>query len=1009
MCKKNTLTIVAVAILALAMGQVQAGTVTVPNNSFELFYQPGTAITGNISTGGWTLGVGPNCPIESGSYEFSDGTTGTEADILGWLGYDRQVWIDAGGTYGRDETTGNLQGSVGAQVAAADGVHYYLSNGGGWGNAAGGLIVSDASLGNVKPGVYTLSMFAAAPDGPATPVVLDLLADGVVVTPTSSVDPELSADWQEYIRTYDFTKLTSYVGKPMTIVLGVGRDASGAQSLFDNVSLGVDHVIQASDPIPADEATDVYSSVVLTWTPGIYADTHDVYFGESFDDVNNAVLADAHSAGQAAFTYDPGRLDFGRTYYWRVDEVNGTPDKAVFKGAVWSFEVEPVSIRLASEAMTVTASSTDKDTTEANRTIDGSGLAIDPNTGNALHSTEVLDVMWMSAAGDMSPSLTFEFDQAQKLDKLLIWNSNHSSESVIGWGIKDVDIQVSIDGTDWTSIPDVGPITQGSGSVPIEAQALDMGLAVAKYVKLNILTNWGGVLAQYGVAEVQFYALPTQAREPMPESGSVDVLPNTVVSWRAGREASQHTVYVSSDMDAVADGSADSVSPPTNSLDLTSLDLQMGQTFYWRVDEVNDAEVPSVWAGPVWSLSTPSAMVVDDFESYGNVSPDRPFQTWLDGIGYSADDFFPVDYAGNGTGAGVGHNIWSVASEHYNGSIMETVSTIAGSNQSLPFYYTNSGGVASKAERTFAEPQDWTIGGGITLSIPFLGQTSNTGTLYIKINGVKVTYPGDAADIALGTWQTWEIDLSSMDVANVTTLEIGVDGSNAAGLILIDDIRLYPEAEQGPVALPGSVPNGDFESIFKPGSYSITADLNEGWTQGVGADAIMDSGTALYSDGTSGNIVDIPGWIGAEGWEGSYDRDTAFPNRQGSVQASGVDGSYAFLANGGAWGNANGGLIVSADSLGDVEQGTYTLTMVANGGATPVVLELLAGGVVVTPSSLVDPTLTADYQEFSRTYDAASLAGFLGEPLTIRLGVGRNAEGDQTRFDNVDLLFEAGQ
>jgi hypothetical protein len=230
-----------------------------------------------------------------------------------------------------------------------------------------------------------------------------------------------------------------------------------------------------------------------------------------------------------------------------------------------------------------------------------------------------------------------------------------------------------------------------------------------------------------------------------------------------------------------------------------------------------------------------------------------------------------------------------------------------------------------------------------------------------------------------------------------------------AGTLFIDDIRLYPQAGDTPASLTGSVPNGDFEGVFKPGWNTITADLNGGWTQGVGIDAIMDDGTALYSDGTSGDSVDIPGWIGAQGWEGSYERDTAFPNRQGSVQASGVDGSFAFLANGGGWGNPNGGLIVSADSLGDVEDGTYTLAMGANGGATPVVLELLAGGVVVTPTSSVDPELTGEYQEFSRVYDGASLANFLGDPLTIRLGVGRNAVGKQTRFDNVDLAFEAGQ
>ena len=41
----------------------------------------------------------------------------------------------------------------------------------------------------------------------------------------------------------------------------------------------------------------------------------------------------------------------------------------------------------------------------------------------------------------------------------------------------------------------------------------------------------------------------------------------------------------------------------------------------------------------MWNLAIVPAVVVDDFESYGNLSPDRPFQAWLDGFGYSADDF----------------------------------------------------------------------------------------------------------------------------------------------------------------------------------------------------------------------------------------------------------------------------------------------------------------------------------------------------------------------------------
>ena len=42
-------------------------------------------------------------------------------------------------------------------------------------------------------------------------------------------------------------------------------------------------------------------------------------------------------------------------------------------------------------------------------------------------------------------------------------------------------------------------------------------------------------------------------------------------------------------------------------------------------------------------------------------------------------------------------------------------------------------------------------------------------------------------------WQQWNIDLTSIDgLQNVTTLTIGVDGDTAAGMLYIDDMRLYP-------------------------------------------------------------------------------------------------------------------------------------------------------------------------------------------------------------------------
>ncbi|NQU21909.1 MAG: hypothetical protein HQ567_11555, partial [Candidatus Nealsonbacteria bacterium] len=269
----NKLTLVATLGLAAALilggalsNQSRAVEIPVPNGDFETLYLPGsTTITGVVAPGGWSQGVGPDCPIDSGTYEFSDFTTGDTADIPGWVGFDRPGWINIGdvgyngGTYGRrdwedigviddpadDDKTipdplhpdrfGNLQGSVGRQGASPDGDQYYLSNGGGWGNPAGGLIVSDVPLANVEAGnTYELSMIA---NGSATPVVLELLADGEPVAPTYSVHPDVSGPWQEFYRAYDATTLSSLLGKSLTIRLGVGRGASGAQSHFDTVSL----------------------------------------------------------------------------------------------------------------------------------------------------------------------------------------------------------------------------------------------------------------------------------------------------------------------------------------------------------------------------------------------------------------------------------------------------------------------------------------------------------------------------------------------------------------------------------------------------------------------------------------------------------------------------------------------------------------------------------------------------------------------------------------------------
>ena len=207
-----------------------------------------------------------------------------------------------------------------------------------------------------------------------------------------------------------------------------------------------------------------------------------------------------------------------------------------------------------------------------------------------------------------------------------------------------------------------------------------------------------------------------------------------------------------------------------------------------------------------------------------------------------------------------------------------------------------------------------------------------------------------------------------------------------------------------------TVPNGSFEQVYKPGSTTITADLDGGWTNGVGetpgAAAPMHQGTqiALYSDGTTGTSVDIPGWINAPDWPKAY---PDWVEGSGSVAAQSADppdGIHYFTANGPDWGVADSGACESAADLALIEADMdYTLSALVNGPITPVVLDLMANGVVLTPSSTVDPGTYA-WSPVSKTYNAADLLGNVGEALRIRVGWGPAADpSSQSHLDMVTL------
>jgi hypothetical protein len=97
----------------------------------------------------------------------------------------------------------------------------------------------------------------------------------------------------------------------------------------------------AFSPDPPNGAIDVIQSPVLSWHGAAWAVEHDVYFGGDKDAVVNATRErqGVYRGRQVAATttYNPTTLEWGKTYHWRIDEVNEADPNSPWKGTVWSF------------------------------------------------------------------------------------------------------------------------------------------------------------------------------------------------------------------------------------------------------------------------------------------------------------------------------------------------------------------------------------------------------------------------------------------------------------------------------------------------------------------------------------------------------------------------------------------------------------------------------------------------------------------------------------------------
>jgi hypothetical protein len=386
--------------------------------------------------------------------------------------------------------------------------------------------------------------------------------------------------------------------------------------------------------------------------------------------------------------------------------------------------------------------------------------------------------MWATAEGQALPAwIRYEFDKPYQLHEMLVWNYNGVS-FLTSIGLQDVTVEYSTDGENWILNDSVSVFNKASGKDDYAANTtVPFGDIPVKYVKINVNSNWGGdFIAQYGLSEVRFMHIPVNAREPDPEDGATDISIDVTLGWKPGREASEHNVYISDDEQSVINGTAPVVTVSQSAYGPLSLDL--GSIYYWRIDEVNNANAIPVWEGGTWSFTTIEYLVVDDFESYNDIAEGQEgsnlvYLTWIDGYDNPSVNGSTMGYS--------------------SGASMET-STVHGGGQSAPVLYDNTSASLSEvtvSTNDLAFGSDWSVGSPEKLTFWFYGDPNNSTTdrMYVKVNGVKVTYDGD---LTQAQWQEVTIDLASLSInlANVTSLTIGFE-SNGSGMVFIDDLRLY--------------------------------------------------------------------------------------------------------------------------------------------------------------------------------------------------------------------------
>jgi hypothetical protein len=517
-------------------------------------------------------------------------------------------------------------------------------------------------------------------------------------------------------------------------------------------------VLAASSPQPYDGARWIDVNADLGWTPGRMTLSHDVYFSTDRAAVE-ARDPSVFLGNQFPTFYEPGTLTENTTYYWRVDE--RTEDDDVYEGPVWSFTTLGPGVGVKAQYF---------------RGVELAGApiltqiedAINHSWGDGVVAAGVSDGVSARWTADLEVPFTESYELITTSDdgvrlwldgRLLIndWRSHGSTDDIVKVDLVAGQIYSLV--MEWYD---------------------DSGSAIARLW-------WQSPSIRKQIIPAGPLQLPVHACNPYPGNGAVNADQTRPLHWTAGGSAAEHDVYFGDSAEAVADatGADAGVYQGRQALDETSFDpggLEWNRTYFWRIDEVNDADPGSPWKGLVWSFTSADFIVVDDFESYTDAEDHRIYQAWLDG------------FADGSNGSFVGYMTAPFAEQR----IVHT------GRQSMPVDYNNANSPwYSEAKRQWDASQNWTISGLDTLTLWVWGKPTNGPVpLYVAVEDssgtVGTVIHSDPAIVTAAVWTPWQIPLSQFASAGVSmtrvkTLYIGLGSRTSptpggAGTIYVDDI-----------------------------------------------------------------------------------------------------------------------------------------------------------------------------------------------------------------------------